>query len=86
MEHPIVQTHNKLCVEKGYEFVTMLSDAMQPRIAPAVFMNLQEGRYDLQIRNVSYERDNGKYECRAVSYTHLDVYKRQVEKNIILMP
>ncbi|XP_032688489.1 hemicentin-2-like isoform X2 [Odontomachus brunneus] len=29
-----------------------------------VFINLSQGRFDLQIKNISYERDNGKYECR----------------------
>lgn len=46
-----------------------------------VFMNLSHGRYDLQIKNVSYERDNGKYECRIKMFgTGADLYR----KNIIL--
>ncbi|TGZ31938.1 hypothetical protein DBV15_01178 [Temnothorax longispinosus] len=52
-----------------------------------VFMNLQEGRYDLQIRNVSYERDNGKYECRVkVSSTGTDLHRKYITLTVLRAP
>ncbi|KAL0113165.1 hypothetical protein PUN28_012384 [Cardiocondyla obscurior] len=52
-----------------------------------VYMNLQEGRYDLQIRNVSYERDNGKYECRVkVSSTGTDLHRKYITLTVLRAP
>ncbi|XP_035727776.1 hemicentin-1-like isoform X2 [Vespa mandarinia] len=52
-----------------------------------VFMNLEEGRYDLQIRNVSYERDNGKYECRVkVSSTGMDIHRKYITLTVLRAP
>lgn len=52
-----------------------------------VFMNLDEGRYDLQIRNVSYERDNGKYECRVkVSSTGIDLHRKYISLTVLRAP
>ncbi|KAG7213943.1 hypothetical protein KM043_003140 [Ampulex compressa] len=52
-----------------------------------VFMNLDEGRYDLQIRNVSYERDNGKYECRVkASGTGTDLHRKYVTLTVLRAP
>ncbi|KAF3430413.1 hypothetical protein E2986_10002 [Frieseomelitta varia] len=52
-----------------------------------VFMNLEEGRYDLQIRNVSYERDNGKYECRVkASGTGHDLHRKFITLTVLRAP
>lgn len=52
-----------------------------------VFMNLSLGRYDLQIRNVSYDRDNGKYECRVkVTSTGDDLYRKYVALTVLRPP
>ena len=39
------------------------------------YVNLQNTKSGMKI---NYERNITEYECRPVSYTHLDVYKRQV--------
>lgn len=52
-----------------------------------VFMNLEEGRYDLQIRNVSYERDNGKYECRVkAGGTGIDLHRKYITLTVLRAP
>ncbi|XP_072757325.1 contactin-2 isoform X2 [Anoplolepis gracilipes] len=52
-----------------------------------VFMNLEDGRYDLQIKNVSYERDNGKYECRVkVSSTGTDLHRKYITLTVLRAP
>ncbi|XP_066600673.1 hemicentin-2 isoform X2 [Prorops nasuta] len=51
-----------------------------------VFMNLEEGRYDLQIRNVSYERDNGKYECRVKVSSGQDLHRKYITLTVLRAP
>ncbi|XP_033338035.2 hemicentin protein echinoid isoform X2 [Megalopta genalis] len=52
-----------------------------------VFMNLEEGRYDLQIRNVSYERDNGKYECRVkANGAGIDLHRKFITLTVLRAP
>jgi echinoid protein len=61
----------------------------QTALAPyyRVFMRPEEGRYDLEIRNVSYERDNGKYECRVkVSGTGENLYHKNITLTVLRAP
>ncbi|XP_014210326.1 hemicentin-1 isoform X2 [Copidosoma floridanum] len=61
----------------------------QTPLAPyyTVYMKPEEGRYDLEIRNVSYERDNGKYECRVkVSGTGENIYHKNVTLTVLRAP
>lgn len=52
-----------------------------------VDMNLIEGRYDLEIRDVSYERNNGKYECRVkVSGSGVNLYHKNVTLTVLRPP
>lgn len=51
-----------------------------------VFMNLAQGRFDLQIKNVSYERDNGKYECRIKVITPGEDWYRKFVVLTVLRP
>ncbi|XP_012271352.1 contactin-5 isoform X2 [Orussus abietinus] len=52
-----------------------------------VNMNLTEGRYDLQIRNVSYERDNGKFKCNVkVSGTGDSLHYEVVTLTVLRAP
>lgn len=52
-----------------------------------VDMDLNAGRYDLEIRNVSYERDNGKYECRVkVSGSGINLYHKNVTLTVLRAP
>ncbi|XP_015600681.1 hemicentin-1 isoform X2 [Cephus cinctus] len=53
----------------------------------SVFMNLNEGRYDLQIKNVSYERDNGKFECRITGRgTGKNLYREYITLTVLRAP
>lgn len=61
----------------------------QNALAPyyRVYMRPEEGRYDLEIRNVSYERDNGKYECRVKeSGTGENLYHKNVTLTVLKPP
>lgn len=61
----------------------------QTALAPhySVHMKLDEGRYDLEIRNVSYGRDNGKYECRVkVGSTGENIYHKNVTLTVLKRP
>lgn len=52
-----------------------------------VFLNQAEGRYDLQIKNVSYERDNGRYECRVKrGGTGVDLYHKYITLTVLRPP
>ncbi|KAJ8673219.1 hypothetical protein QAD02_004481 [Eretmocerus hayati] len=52
-----------------------------------VLMNTEEGKYDLEIRNVSYGRDNGKYECRVkVSGTGENLYHKNITLTVLRPP
>ncbi|XP_012221900.1 cell adhesion molecule Dscam1 isoform X2 [Linepithema humile] len=52
-----------------------------------VFLNLKEGRYDLQIKNVSYERDNGRYECKMKdSSSGRDSYRKYITLTVLRAP
>lgn len=52
-----------------------------------VFMNLEQGLYDLQIMNVSYERDNGKYECRVkAGGTGIDLHRKYISLTVLRAP
>ncbi|XP_031785742.1 hemicentin-1 isoform X3 [Nasonia vitripennis] len=53
----------------------------------SVYMQPEKGRYDLEIRNVSYERDNGKYECRVkVSGTGRNLYHKNITLTVLRPP
>ncbi|XP_033226745.1 neurofascin isoform X2 [Belonocnema kinseyi] len=61
----------------------------QTALAPyyRVHMNLEAGMYDLEIKNVSYERDNGKYECRVkVSGTGENLYHKNITLTVLRAP
>lgn len=52
-----------------------------------VDMNLLEGRYDLEVRDVSYERNNGKYECRVkISGSGVNLYHKNVTLTVLRPP
>ncbi|XP_043478843.1 hemicentin-1 isoform X2 [Leptopilina heterotoma] len=52
-----------------------------------VHMNQDAGIYDLEIKNVSYERDNGKYECRVkVSGTGENLYHKNITLTVLRAP
>lgn len=52
-----------------------------------VFLDLGQGRYDLQIKNVSYERDNGRYECKMKdSHTGVDIYRKYITLTVLRPP
>ena len=52
-----------------------------------VHMNLGKGIYDLEIRNVSYNRDNGKYECRVKdSSTGANWFHKNVTLTVLRAP
>lgn len=52
-----------------------------------VYMDLKKGQYDLEINNVSYERNNGKYECRVkVSGSGVNLYHKNVTLTVLRPP
>ncbi|XP_034950627.1 hemicentin-1 isoform X2 [Chelonus insularis] len=52
-----------------------------------VYLNLTEGRYDLEIRNVSYELNNGKYECRIKdSRSGYNLHHKNVTLTVLRAP
>lgn len=52
-----------------------------------VAMNLQQGTYDLTIKNVSYERDNGRFECRVkVSGSGRDLHDEYITLTVLRAP
>lgn len=52
-----------------------------------VFMRPEQGIYDLEIKNVSYNRDNGKYECRVkVSGTGENLYHKNITLTVLRAP
>lgn len=60
--------------------------SMSPNVYD-VFLNREEGRYDLQIKNVSYERDNGRYECKMKdSNTGVDIYRKYITLTVLKAP
>ena len=45
------------------------------------------GRYDLRIRNASYERDNGDFECRKVEFgTGTKLHSSMIQLVVLLPP
>ncbi|XP_058789881.1 hemicentin-1 isoform X2 [Phymastichus coffea] len=61
----------------------------QTALAPhyRVHMHPDRGEYNLQIRNVSYSRDNGKYECRVkVSGTGENLYHKNITLTVLRAP
>lgn len=45
------------------------------------------GRYDLRIRNASYERDNGDFECRKVEFgTGTKLHSSMIQLVVLLKP
>lgn len=52
-----------------------------------VHANIGKGIYDLEIRNVSYDRDNGKYECRVKdSSTGSNWFHKNVTLTVLRTP
>ncbi|XP_043266928.1 hemicentin-1 isoform X2 [Venturia canescens] len=52
-----------------------------------VHMDLNKGQYDLEILNVSYESNNGKYECRVkVSGSGVNLYHKNVTLTVLRAP
>ncbi|XP_046591398.1 hemicentin-2 isoform X1 [Neodiprion lecontei] len=52
-----------------------------------LFNKPEEGKYDLKIRNVSYERDNGKFECRVkVGGTGADLHYEVTTLTVLRAP
>ncbi|XP_074101968.1 hemicentin protein echinoid isoform X1 [Cotesia typhae] len=52
-----------------------------------VFMDLSQGIYDLKILNVSYERNNGKYECRVkMTGSGENLFHRNVTLTVLRAP
>ncbi|KAK0178706.1 hypothetical protein PV327_007569 [Microctonus hyperodae] len=52
-----------------------------------VNMDLSQGIYDLEILNVSYERNNGKYECRVkVDGSGVNLYHKNVTLTVLRAP
>jgi len=49
--------------------------------------SLDEGRYDLLISNVSYERDNGQFECRVKAPgSGVDLHAQAVRLTVLMQP
>lgn len=52
-----------------------------------VHMDLNKGQYDLEILNVTYESNNGKYECRVkVSGSGVNLYHKNVTLTVLRAP
>ncbi|XP_014220812.1 hemicentin-2-like [Trichogramma pretiosum] len=86
---------NKPTVNATYFWLTHTNNAHdnaaigRDSLAPyyRVSLRAEQGQYDLEIRNVSYERDNGKYECRVkMSGTGENLYHKNITLTVLRPP